>query len=102
MRLAFDASRLKRATASGSCTIDGFITLMALRRPIVGAELHVIGILGRADGTDLHDSSAPAAPAAPAAAPGSSTRSSLSPTMMREPCFRVITPRAAIATPLRL
>src|SRR5213595_4152132 len=34
MRLAFDASRLKRATASGSCTIEAFITLMALRRPI--------------------------------------------------------------------
>src|SRR3989441_795249 len=34
MRLAFDASRLKRATASGSCTMEGFITLIALRRPI--------------------------------------------------------------------
>ena len=34
MRLAFAASRLKRATASGSCTKEGFITLMALRRPI--------------------------------------------------------------------
>jgi len=34
MRLAFAASRLKRATASGSCTMEGFITLMALRRPI--------------------------------------------------------------------
>src|SRR5207247_9164894 len=97
MRLALDASRLKRATASGSCTMAGFITLMALRRPIftcsarytwpmalaqflhymvavgqhlaheivrrprraqrlpiVRAESHVIAVLGRTDGADLH------------------------------------------------
>src|SRR5438270_8014778 len=80
------------------------------RLSVVGAELHVIGILGRAHGADLHNSAAPAAPAAPAAsaspaapaAPGSSTRSSLSPTMMREPCCSAMAPRAAIATPLRL
>src|SRR5439155_24694927 len=68
------------------------------RRPqrltIVGTELHVIGIFGGADRTDLH--------AGMGAAAGSSTRSSLSPTMMREPCCSGIAPRAAMATPLRL
>src|SRR5438552_15516736 len=64
------------------------------RLPVVGTELHVVGIFGGADRTDLH--------AGMGAAAGSSTRRSLSPTMMRDPCCSGMAPRAAIATPLRL
>src|ERR1700752_2304146 len=70
----------------------------AQRLAIVGTELHIVGVLGGADGTDLHA----AAPPSGAALPGSSTRSSLSPIMMREPWRSSMAPRAATATPLRL
>src|SRR5712664_56662 len=70
------------------------------RLPVIGAELHVIGVFGGADGADFH--AAIVSPPPPPPPPGSSMRSSLSPTMMREPCCSVIAPRAAIATPLRL
>src|SRR4029077_7127629 len=55
---------------------------------VVGTEPHVVGVLGRADGTDLHV--------------GISMRSSLSPTRTRELWPSGTSPRAAIATPLRL
>src|SRR5205807_7884080 len=60
----------------------------AQRSAVVLAELDVVRILGRADGADLHD--------------GSSTRSSLSPTRMRDWWRTGMSPRAASATPFRL
>src|SRR3989454_550269 len=58
------------------------------RLPVVGAEPHVVGILGRANGADLHA--------------GISMRSSLSPTRTREAFRSGMSPRAASAMPLRL
>src|SRR5207248_8999407 len=57
------------------------------RLSIVGTKLHVIGIFGGADGADLHAAAGapPPPPPPPPAPPGSSTRNSLSPTMIREP-----------------
>src|SRR2546422_4319364 len=60
----------------------------AQRRAIVLAEPDVVRILGRADGADLHV--------------GSSMRSSLSPTRMRDRCRSGMSPRAANAIPFRL
>src|SRR5437016_6736585 len=72
------------------------------RLPVIGTELHVIGVFGGTDGADLHARIGPPPVPPPSSPPGSSIRSSLSPTMMREPCCNVMAPRAAIATPLRL
>src|SRR6266699_3519618 len=65
------------------------------RLPVVGAELHVVRVLGRADGADLHASVA-------GGTAGSSTRSSLSPTRRRDSWRSGTSPRAATATPFRL
>src|SRR4029077_9384971 len=56
--------------------------------PVVGAEPHLVAILGRTHGADLHVAI--------------SIRSSLSPTRMRDWLRSAMSPRAASATPLRL
>src|SRR5216117_1659235 len=60
----------------------------AQRLPIVRAESHVIAVLGRTDGADLHV--------------GISICSSLSPTRIRDWSRSTMSPRAASAIPLRL
>src|SRR2546423_13862264 len=59
----------------------------AQRLAVFRTKAHLVGVFGRADGTDLHA--------------GSSTRRSLSPTRTRELWRSGMSPRAARATPLR-